>query len=515
MGESPRTNNHLPPQSIYAGGVRLDKAGRRRHTPKKIHTLNLSIERLVLRALLYFKIYDYPGTALEKLPAAIQPFAALPRASLLSMLHNIEDRLQATTHNSPWTSSDYPPEFSTSSPSYQQPPRGSSYHAAHDLNTALNSLFDRSRCFRPSTSGLLPLLETLIPKVAHNLLVSSSPPDITTYNILLSSFAHLRSPLLVDMTLDSLLETHTRPNEATYTTVLKEYIRQGNAASFVTFVRLMRGYDTGLMLARRGIRVTEASRGRLVEKPRSDVVSELEGEEDGERRRRRPKVIQKPNPDPGVFGAVMAGMLKFAGLDATLKLYGEMVEEGWGLDVGGLTVFLKDCVKRKDWAGGKAIWARIEELREREGHSNRADWDMRKRVDRVAYHSMLSLCRSCDQQQEVSKVYGRARNEGYTSDELFPPSNDSKWEDWIPVDEMEKKPILGTEKTSAVPDVQQGNIVAPLPSVLQQLSLSEPSKSASEKSKKFQPRTEELDGRLPGFIGENIEVDATPLAHAA
>ncbi|KAL9062384.1 MAG: hypothetical protein Q9157_008969 [Trypethelium eluteriae] len=277
----------------------------------------------------------------------------------------------------------------------------------------------------------------------------------------------------------------------------------------------MRGMDTGLMLARRGVRISEASRGRLVEKPESGWIVGKEGEEDGWARRRRPKVVQKPNPDPNVFGAVMAGMLKFAGLDATLKLYGEMVEEGWGLDVGGLTIFLKDCTKRKDWMGGKAIWARIGDLREREGQRNLVGRKRRKEMSKVAYHSMLSLCRSCDQQQEFFEVYRGARDEGYTSDELLSLSTDPKWEDWNAVDEMKKKPALGTGKINAVPDPQKEDVVAPLPWVLLQLSLSKPLRRDPEESEKSRSRFEEPHSRLSGFIDENVELDPPSLAHAA
>lgn len=120
------------------------------------------------------------------------------------------------------------------------------------------------------------------------------------------------------------------------------------------------------MLAKPNITINEVAKDRLVKV-----------EKDGE-----VKVYQKLPPTPLVFNSIMAGVLKFAGLDRALEIYYEMKAEGWGLDIAGLTRLLADCLPRSDWDSGRYIWEEIATIKAAAEPSLTAE----------AYSTMLSLC---------------------------------------------------------------------------------------------------------------------------
>ncbi|KAI9678990.1 MAG: hypothetical protein M1822_007416 [Bathelium mastoideum] len=477
-GLSPRTANHLPPQSIYAGEVRRIKANERRFTSKKMRTYDISIEKFVIRALLYADVHNYSSTALAALPSTIQPLAALSRSALQSMLSRIEHRLRTIQHEPAWAWATADESLSgtfPTSPSFQQPdpetPYPLSHPPAHALNAALSTLL--------ANSTTAPLA-SLIPKLAHNLLVSAAAPDLTTYNLLLAHFARIRRDALVDITAASLHETHTRPNELTYTTLLKHYIRRNDAAAFERYVALLRGKGAGLALAKPGIRISEASCGRLVYKPRTarderledtteeETQAQVQAQQNGPNTNNpqppaATKVIQKPSPDPRVFSAILVGHLKFSGLERALDTWRAMAAEGWGLHVPGLTVFLKHCAERREWDAGMRVWDAIVDLQRRPS-SKREEQDSEGRwlhinggggggggrgaagggggeggrLPATTYFWALALCRSCARRAEFNELHRGAREEGYSNEQLFRQSQKSQRDDWFPGDEADR-----------------------------------------------------------------------------
>ncbi|KAI9667874.1 MAG: hypothetical protein M1821_000693 [Bathelium mastoideum] len=511
-GLSPRTANHLPPQSIYAGEVRRIKANERRFTSKKMRTYDISIEKFVIRALLYADVYNYSNTALAALPSTIQPLAALSRSALQSMLARIEHRLRTIQHEPAWAWATAADEGLSASfptaPSFQQPdpdtPYPLSHPPAHALNSALGALLANS-----TTAPLAALL----PKLAHNLLVSAAAPDLATYNLLLAHFARIRRDALVDITAASLHETHTRPNELTYTTLLKHYIRRNDAAAFERYVALLRGKGAGLALAKPGIRISNASCGRLVYKPRTARDERLEDntEEEGAQAQAQQngphnannsqptatKVIQKPSPDPRVFSAILVGHLKFSGLERALDTWRAMAAEGWGLHVPGLTVFLKHCAERREWDAGMRVWAAIVDLQRRPGskreeqdaegrwlHINGGGgggaggegrgegWEGGQRLPATTYFWALALCRSCARRAEFNELHRGAREEGYSNEQLFRQSQKSQRDDWFPGDEadglgVDAVPRAGVERAEMLlpeaSDASRGSIRSPKP----------------------------------------------------
>ncbi|KAI9713094.1 MAG: hypothetical protein M1820_001079 [Bogoriella megaspora] len=419
MGISATSKHHTDPQSIYASRFTRHKAGTKLHTPKKMRTIDLSIEKLVIRALLHAKLHDLDTIRLghDSMPDAIHGLVSSSRKDLEELLATTQSKLDAAKNLDPHTPREPIPPPSTNyyPPTFHQDQLCPTNTAAFNLNSSLSSLF------RLALEGTLPS-HLLIAKITHNLLISSYPPDITTYNTLLRGFARLHNHgAYVLMAIDSLHETHIRHNELTYIEILRYYIRANNAKDFSLFVGRMRGKGNGIMLAKDGIRVTHASAGRLV--PNAKFPH---------------KIIQKPSPDPRVLSTLLVGYLKFYGFERALGFYRMMRKEGWGLDILGLTVFLKHCTLRRDWNGGKVVWERILELREGERARMKREIERGWRTGGMrplspyAYHWMLSLCDVCDKKDEFEEIRSLASGEGFSVKELCDISKKSEKENWAP-----------------------------------------------------------------------------------
>jgi hypothetical protein len=242
-------------------------------------------------------------------------------------------------------------------PEYSQDRGGKFYEISQEMNASIQRIFKGIK--NPSEEDIAVALC----KVAHNLFVSSAPPDVHTFNILLVGLGRWSRPNLVNKVIQALARCHIRPNEVTCSAILTHYIRTNDAVAFETFVEKMAGLHDALMLARPDININEAGQARLF-------------------RNEKNKVVQKVYPTPLVFNTLIEGVRHFAGLDRALGVYYEMKEDGWGLDVLGLTSLLVHCVRQCDWNNGLYIWHEISTLKAAAQFTH-----MTK-----AYANMLSLC---------------------------------------------------------------------------------------------------------------------------
>ena len=185
-----------------------------------------------------------------------------------------------------------------------------------------------------------------------------------------------------------------RPNEITCVAILDHYTETRRPELFSQFVALMRGANNALMLARPDITVNEAGQGRLIR------VSEQ-------------KVYQKVYPTPMVFHSLMHGVLQFAGFDRAMDIYYEMKEDGWGLDMIGLSRFLEDCMHRADWQGGLAVWEEIASIKGR----------IKPDLLAKAYAQFLTLCSVAQKPAAFNSVLTDAIKRGYNRKELITSSN--------------------------------------------------------------------------------------------
>lgn len=373
---------NLPPQSLWAPDVARLTAMRRRHTWKKLTTQELCTAVLIHSLMRRAKMPRQPLAGLSPQIESVAGFtdrearkarknilAHVVRLHLIPVDAIVDDIVQAQI---------YPDEPAI--PRYHQDSDGDFYETTQRLNNGLKELLHHdSRDRKADEQAAITLA-----KICHNLFVSSAPPDVQTFNILIAGFKRWRRPDMVD---DAILAFHgskIRPNEITLRSILGHYISERRPDGFSRFVAWMRGASDALMLADPDITINEASQGRLI-------------------RINEKKVYQKVYPTPMVFGALIGGVLKFGGFERALDVYYEMKADGWGLDMAGLTRLLGDCIRRADWQGGVYIWAEINSIK---------DMAMPKDMAK-AYEFMLSLCSVTGNTSAFNQLLQEVAQRGY------------------------------------------------------------------------------------------------------
>jgi hypothetical protein len=350
--------HHLPPQSLWSYDHAREKSLRRRQVRKKLAIQELSMGMLISSLLLRARSFSASAEIFEDLSPSLQDVAvyeveesAVERLEARKSLKALESLPSDSPDTVIWALLAGRPSFTK--PNYSQDSDGDFYHVCAAMNASIKRLF---------STGQTEPARTLA-KIAHNLFISTAAPDVQTFNVLISGFKRWKLSGLIDEAIAALDSCKIRPNEITCATILDHYIQAKEPEKFSRFVAKMRGVGDALMLAMPSININETGAARLVR------VSDS-------------KVYQKVYPTPLVFNTLMLGVLRFAGIDRALEIYYEMKEDGWGLDVLGLSHFLIECVYRSDWDNGLYIWEEINSIKRRTKDSH-----MEK-----AYAEMLSLC---------------------------------------------------------------------------------------------------------------------------
>ncbi|ORY06519.1 hypothetical protein BCR34DRAFT_590592 [Clohesyomyces aquaticus] len=354
--------HNLPPQSLWSYDHVREKSLRNRQTWKKLAIQELAVGVLIHRLLWQARAHRLSEDVRRTLPRTIFDIASFNRdkhlnvqgemMDLINKLHGLPGELSVEEIQEAKSYKILP-----GMPQFYQDADGDFYYICQQMNAAVRRLF---LDLESNNAGQMPVMIT---KVCHNLLVSTSAPDVQTFNILLAGLKRCGTPEMVDSVIRALYHCKIRPNEITTAAVLDHYIQTDRPEAFSEFVGYMRGIGGALMLARPDITINEASQGRLVRV--SDRV-----------------IYQKVFPTPLVFNTLMLGALKFAGLGRALEIYYEMKEDGWGLDVPSLNHFLTDCVHRADLHTGLYVWEEINSLKQKAKKEHMTE----------AYSTMLSLC---------------------------------------------------------------------------------------------------------------------------
>ncbi|KAJ4296511.1 hypothetical protein N0V90_006556 [Kalmusia sp. IMI 367209] len=332
-GSDLTSRHYLPPQSLWALEQPRLAAMRKRQTRKKIAIQELS-------GLTEVAVEDWPEDTMS----------ARKGAKLLAEPH------------------------------YHQDSDGDYHHITGQLNVAITNVLNEFQGKQCSPERIA----SATAKICHNLLISSSAPNLQTFNILLAGFKKWQKPQLLDDVIHALDLCKVRPNEITCVAILDHYADTQRPDPFSRFVARMRGAGDALMLANPNITLNEKGKSRLIRA--SDT-----------------KVFQKVYPTPMVFDSLMHGVLKFAGFERAMDIYHEMKEDGWGLDILGLSRFLDDCIQRADWQGGLLIWGEIASIRGR----------IKPKPLAKAYAQFLALCSVAGNPAAFNSVLNDVIRRGY------------------------------------------------------------------------------------------------------
>nr|POE51767.1 hypothetical protein CFP56_25974 [Quercus suber] len=371
---------HLPPESLYASDEFKRRADDARWVPKKMERAHLSMD--ILQLVMWREVRKMKGYTLasSELPDSYQQL--MPKSyksadeALQSKLAHL-DYLRTIEGLDGYARDQYDVALC----SYEQDEHGSYHDEARQLNHTLRSLFIAHQ--RKHIT-----MESLLAQVAYNIHKSTAPPNLSTYNTLLLGFESADHRTVVGAVVASLRDVGARPNEITHACILRHYVATNNAYNFSEWVARMRGRNGGVTLARPDIKITDASRGRLIRQ-----------EENPD------KIMQLPYPTPRVFAAIVEGTLKFAGFDTALKICEGMGEDGWGLCMSGMTPLLRDRADEKDWDSGWAVWREIETLNARASSHNTHLVSNDEVIGLNTFAAMLRLCSQCDRKGMFDQIW--------------------------------------------------------------------------------------------------------------
>lgn len=378
--------NHLPPQSFWAPVETQNLAASTRWSDRKLRMNELVLAQLILDILISAGLYNDGMKPIDHYPGRLFELGYLNRSELIERRKNLDDVLEHLkwVEEDAWESS-----YATYSPFFMENQWIPSFvkdHEDHHLrrwkrNWNLYNAFEDAVNWNQSFGDIaLRLCASL---------VTSSQPDHVTYNILLMGLSKLRLYGLVDRVCDLMDTAKIRPNELTCALVLDHFTRTNNATGFSAYVDKMRGLGNGLMLARPELPITELNSARLVLKDNTSS---------------RRKVIQKVVPTPMVYNSLVSGLIRFLGVDNTLKFCQELQGDGWGVDKRVLGQFMSEYAKREDWDGCVIIWDQYQKL---------AALTELEHVDYSISATMLELCLSTKRDHDFNQLFSGAVSNGF------------------------------------------------------------------------------------------------------
>lgn len=407
------------PYSIYASEFRKSRERGGIYTPwspKKQITVELSMAKLATRFLLWTKsnwLYKpelecINHTSVTKLKRSLREISLKLEDIKTKDAHDLGD-IQRLEY-----------------PQYAEDRRAFAGQTA-DLNRALLVLLGKHALNRLT-------LQDMMAKITHNLLISPAPPDVQTLSILISRFSRLRYFDLADMVCNAMEETYMRVNELVLSDALAHFVRKRDANGFQRMVRLMHGQQGGLNLARSDIKIGVGA-SRLVRKSPD-------------------KIIQLVELDQNLYNVLISGSLTFDNISQATVMYKLMRKSGYRADLQLLTSFLQYFRDRADWQRGLALWHNIQYL-----HLKRRPLlDSDEKAERVAFRTILDLCRVCESTQTSKAIYDEALERGHTPESLGQQGPVIRSFDWVS-DQLEsfkrKSRILERRSFLILDDVKQ------------------------------------------------------------
>ena len=337
---------------------------RRPVSVRKLRTLEWSVACMVLRLLV--RCSENPWETWED---SVCPCKSLlrnlykDRGSLPHNISYIKDRLR-TLHAEHRGKSYYEEFESPQAPNYDD-----TTIEDYKQTTEMNESLQRILKLMDSTTDLGDLMS----KLCYNLLATRTPPDINTYNMLLTRFCILGRKDLVWVVRTSLLESHVRPNEITHTTLLRHFAAVGKRRPFWQYLERMEGRQLGLAVARL----------------RPDTLPMLKDRYRTVGRSGR-KALEKGRMNGQVYESLIVGLIRYHDRQAAMHYYRRMISEGWETRNGIWIAILQDCCHRLDWTVGTAIMEQLEK-----GNQG---------FNTLVFEWLLRLCQCCAQQKFFDQI---------------------------------------------------------------------------------------------------------------
>ncbi len=345
---------------------------------KELRARELSIAKLVLRLLAQTKPtkseYHQKLPRNKQQPNTLNRPAATMQNDLKLKIAEMEARFQTLQGGKEPTR--------TRPPGWPAAPTYDADHLSSDDNRNLDNVL--LSIFRKH-GEIIKNHQLLIEEICQHLLLRTSPPNVTTYNILITRLTRLRQNRMVRIVLESFNECHIRPDEVTISAMLKFYTVTGDKEGFHTCVRRLQGPEGGFALAKPNVKTTEAGEVFLVRSSNGELV---------------PKVSVNQH----VLGALIHGYLKFNSVKKAMEVYSQMLRGGWETNIAILTSILRRCQYTHSWVEGYAVWKQIKRVSQK--------------VWLKPYLWMLQLCRVCNRAGYHQQLLKELKLEGVPLDFL-------------------------------------------------------------------------------------------------
>jgi hypothetical protein len=194
-------------------------------------------------------------------------------------------------------------------------------------------------------------------------------------------FNNKQRPDLVDMAFDWMLDARLRPNELTHCQFLRSYRSRHDEHKFMTYVSLMRGMKSGLMMADR-------MPDFLLPRMQGRVFPIHEG---GSR------MVQAASPSPLVFLEIIQGLINFCGIRRTWDVCQNFVAYGWGYSYACLRMLIHQSAVESAWDTGVRWWEEADKLVS-QGYP----------IPASLYATMLAFYRTAEKNEDYTKLLSEA-----------------------------------------------------------------------------------------------------------
>lgn len=186
-------------------------------------------------------------------------------------------------------------------------------------------------------------VDVTIAKMCYNMLVSTVPPSITTYNILLDQFMNLRRHDLAQIVVDSFLyESRFKPNKRTIRLLLDHYRVKSDFAGFWDMVQRMRGAKGDMRIRRRHI--YDLSEWNVEFWARNNKTIHRDG-----------FLRQKTPRSRPIYTSLILGFLEFKNVRAAVRYARHALREGCELSAETLCAVIKSLVEKLDAYAGSSL----------------------------------------------------------------------------------------------------------------------------------------------------------------
>lgn len=220
-------------------------------------------------------------------------------------------------------------------------------HFGRDESVALNKSI--WACFRNGGSkrSKRPSTDLLLSKICYNLLVSTTPPNIVTYNILIISLTKLKQHDIAQIIIDSFFnDSRFKPTSRTICAILDHYAAKRDTVGFRATIQRMRGVNGDMRMKKRAVYdlwdksvQSWAASNRVIHRGAFLTEKALRTNE--------------------IFDSLIRGSLQLMGFKSAIRYIRAALREGCEVNPGTFGEVVMACLSQADFRAGLSLLSAI------------------------------------------------------------------------------------------------------------------------------------------------------------